>query len=213
MARGKIIPITPHEAIMRALDTVALPRSRYKLGAGGKDPESKTPFTELDGVIGSDCVGFVLWCLGVDRFQEKLFSTFGGWINTDSIMQDAAGKKEFFEFVSQPQPGDLVVFPSIYVNGKRKRIGHVGIVSSVAIDVSDWTAALWNRPKDQRGRFLKHVRVIDCAGALTRKLAGKAVQLTTAAASWNKQDARFVRYRRFASDSISGLLVNGKRVA
>lgn len=213
MKRGKIISTTKHTAVLRALAIAKMDRSVYKLGAGGKDPEDAEPFTDLGTIYGSDCVGFVLWCLGLDRFQEKLFPLYGGWINTDSIMLDAARDQSFFEFTDKPESGDLVVFPSIMKNGKRIRIGHVAIVTSVDVDTRNWTDHLWERGSKDRATFLSRVNVVDCAGNFRRKLRGKAVQLTTAAASWNKPDARFVRYKKLLPDTLSAFLVNGQRLA
>ena len=198
--RGSIIPISAKQAVTRALLATLSP-ARYKLGAGGKDPSLPYPMSSLDGVFGSDCVGFVAWALGFDRFQEKEFSTFGGWINTDSILLDAAGNREFFEFTDKPRAGDLVVFPSLLKDGKRIRIGHVALVTETKTNTAAWTDNLWRREKSDRASYLEKIIVIDCSANILRKLAGYAIQQTTAAASWNKPDARFVRYTRQASES------------
>jgi hypothetical protein len=86
-----------------------------------------------------------------------------------------------------------VVFPSIYKDGKRIRIGHVGLIVECTTDTSTWTANLWKREKADRATFLQHIKVIDCAAAKSRKIVGRAIRETTAAASWNKPDAVFLR--------------------
>jgi hypothetical protein len=179
-------------AVMRSRMIAAAP-SRYKLGAGGRSPLAPTPFTTRDGVLGCDCVGFTAWCLGHDRYQPKTFSHYDGWINTDSLIADARGGRSWYEPTYRPEPGDVVVFPSITRNGERVRIGHIGLVTSVPADMPVDVYALSDT---ERRRWLLKVGVIDCAGALSRRLNGKAVAQTTAAASWDKPDAMFARCKR-----------------
>ncbi len=196
-----LIRDTPRwQAIGLARHWADLP-ARYKLGAGGRNPHTPTPFTQKDGVEGADCIGFVLWCLGLNRYQPQVedgtIGDYGGWINTDSAMGDANSAQVFFEFTDKPAPGDLVVFPSIPDGrGGRKRIGHVGLITATG-DTSGWTSNLWKRPASERKRFLRQLEVVDCAAALTRRLLGRAIRRTTAAASWNKPDAVFLRYTDF----------------
>lgn len=188
------MPPTPEsrDPSHRAFRMAALKASKYKLGAGGTSPDAPTPFTVRDGVLGSDCIGFVLWCLGQPRFQ-KTFPHYGGWINTDSSIADARSTNYLWRIVNQPEPGDVVVFPSIYKDGKRARIGHIGLIVACGVDTSRWTANLWKRDKSDRATFLRHIKVIDCAAALSRRILGRAIKETTAAASWNKPDAVFLR--------------------
>src|SRR5690606_5027030 len=117
-------------AVARARQ-IAGTRITYKLGAGGRDPNAESPCTVRDGVLGCDCVGFTSWCLGHDRYQPKTFPLYDGWINTDSLMMDARGKQTWYAEIARPEPGDVVVFPSITKNGVRERIGHIGLVVEV----------------------------------------------------------------------------------
>lgn len=215
MTRGQIKELTSQDAINRARAIASLARSVYKLGAGGKYPNAPVPFSMLDEIYGCDCIGFVCWCLGLDRFQEKLFPAYEGWINTDSVLIDARTYRSLFKLTDQPQPGDIVVYPGLHdVKGNRTRIGHVAFIDEVTFDTSNWTANLWNRPASERKNFLEHIKVIDCSANWKRKLQGRAVQHTTAAkGGWNKPDARFVRYRGYKPNTISALLVNGRKVA
>lgn len=184
------------EALKRAWLMANAKPTRYKLGAGGRNPEAPTPFTVKDGVLGSDCIGFVLWCLGQDRYQPGKFPYYDGWINTDSCIADATGKQVLFERIRRPELGALVLFPGIVdrKTGKRKRIGHVGIIVGLP---AEWPSPVeWElmRAKD-RTALLKQVQVIDCAAATSRRILGRAIQATTAAASWDKPDMVFVRFK------------------
>lgn len=166
-------------------------KAKYVLGAGGRDPNATTPFTTKDGVVGSDCVGWVLWALGIDRYQPKIFTYYDGWMNTDSIIDDAktgVGGK-LWKILSRPEPGCLVIFPSIHVNGKMTRMGHVGLVVEVPgewpVDFASWSA-------QERKNLLGLVKVIDCNASLGRRLKGMAIGQITAADLWAKPDAVFV---------------------
>ncbi len=122
--------VAVHPAVSRARSMVG--KLNYVLGAGGRDPKAATPETTRDGRKGCDCVGFVMWCLGIDRFQST-FALYGGWMNTDSTVADAEGPVSWWELreLHDARPGDLVVFPSVDLDhdGDRDRIGHVGIVT------------------------------------------------------------------------------------
>lgn len=90
----------------------------------------------------SDCVGFALWCLGLDRYQPGLndwpaFPLYGGWINTTSMLLEARNPREgnrWFQESPRPSVGSLVCFPS-YRRLGRLRPGHVGVVVGVP---SEW---------------------------------------------------------------------------
>lgn len=178
-------------AVERARRIAALP-SRYILGTGGRSPSTSTPFTTKNSQTGSDCVGFTCWCLGHDRFQPTSFPHYGGWINTDSLLMDARGNRTWYDVVARPEPGDVVVFPSVHKDGKRVRIGHIGLVVAVPDDFPDD----FSFTRDDRRVWLERVGVIDCAGSVARRARGRAVAGTTAAASWDKPDALFCRLVR-----------------
>lgn len=147
----------------------------YILGGGGRSPAAATPATTVYRAgkrigRGSDCMGFVAWCCGFDRFQHD-FPFYGGWINCDSML--GAWKNEtwhpaegFFELLSRPEPGCLVVYPSIDIDhdGKRDRIGHVALVESC-------TEGMWSWQTTQ---------VIHCASTASRDTGGKSVAQTDA---------------------------------
>lgn len=167
-------------------------KAKYILGEGGRNPANLTPFTpNAKGALGSDCIGFVLWCLGIDRYQPKLFTHYDGWMNTDSIMQDAKTGigGGLWKLLDRPERGCLVIFPSIHKNGKMTRMGHVGIVVEVP---AEWPSDLASWNSKARRELLKLVKVIDCNASMSRRLLGKAIGQTTAAALWDKPDAVWV---------------------
>lgn len=183
---------TAQQAIARARKIAALPCS-YVLGTGGRSPEADTPFTVRNGKLGADCVGFVLWAWGIDRYQpvDKKgidFPFYDGWINTDSMISDAVGPQTTFETLSPSDafPGCAAVYPSIWKDGKMVRMGHIGLV----VDIP------YGSPFTKRARDLwfHDVKVIDCAAALSRRVKGKAVAERTCAI-WNKPDAYFIRLK------------------
>ena len=181
-------------AVARAKRIAVSKPTVYKLGAGGRNPKAETPFTVRDGVLGSDCIGFTLWCLGIDRYQPKTFPYYDGWINTDSAIADAKGKKTYFEVVTRPQPGDQIVYPSIRKDGKMTRMGHVGLVVEVP---SEWHPDFsFSLPPKERKEWLKKVRVIDCNASSGRKLKKQAVAECAASDIWDKPDAVFIRLKR-----------------
>lgn len=190
----ELVHETPREEgpVVRARRIAAM-ASVYKLGAGGRNPRAETPFTVRDGVLGSDCIGFVLWCLGIDRYDPKGFQLYGGWQNTDSIIEDARlnNARSLWMLVARPQPGDLVVFPSIRKNGKMTRMGHVGLVVEIP---KDWPADFSFGNAAHRA-LLRQVKVIDCNASLNRKLRKRAVGECLASDMWSKPDAVFVRRR------------------
>lgn len=170
---------------------IAAKPSLYILGAGGRDPKAETPFTRKDSQLGADCVGFTCWCLGHDRYQPATFPLYDGWINTDSLLLDANGRQTWYARVSRPEPGDVVVFPSIVKDGHRERMGHIALVVYVP---SEMPGDVYTLSAGARRAWLLRVKVIDCAAASARK--PYAVHETTAAASWDKPDAMFCRLVR-----------------
>jgi hypothetical protein len=167
-------------------------KAKYILGEGGRNPLNLSPFTPNEnGKLGSDCIGFVLWCLGIDRYQPKRFTYYSGWMNTDSIIADAKTGVGggLWKILTRPEPGCLVIFPSLWKNGKMTRMGHVGLVVEVP---AEWPENFLKWYPDARTGLLKLVKVIDCNASLKRKLSGKAIGQITAATLWNKPDAVFV---------------------
>lgn len=185
-------------AVERAKKIAGMKPTVYVLGAGGRNPSNPTPFTTKNGKLGSDCVGFTNWCLQEDRFCED-FQLYrdgnAGWMNTDSIMEDAKlnNSKSKWEFVTVPEEGDCVVFPSLRDKaGKMTRMGHIGLLTSVPKNwPTDWS---WTRA--DRKKWLSELTQIDCNASSGRKAKKQAVGQDPASINWNKPDARFVRLKR-----------------
>lgn len=154
-------PCAPALAVERArrladLEAGRSPAARhpYILGGGRFDPRSPDdepwtlPESARPAVIqrygraraGCDCRGFVCWCYQLPAKRDG-FNARGsvvGWINTDSMIEDARGAQpDLFRVARAPAPGVLVVYPSIRRRelpgasadgSKRARVGHVGLV-------------------------------------------------------------------------------------
>lgn len=107
----------------------------YRLGAGAP-PSSPSP---ADQSHACDCSGFVLWALGVNRYQplfQFLYKELGYyWMNTDGMIADARNPTGLFSVADKPLPGDILVYPSNYYakklgwKGSGPRIGHTGIIA------------------------------------------------------------------------------------
>jgi hypothetical protein len=159
-------PCPAAEAVERAQLLADLERARspaarhpYALGAGRYDPArpdaepwTLAPTEETRARVrqrygrdreGLDCRGLILWAyrLSARRDGFNAGGSVAGWINTDSLLEDARSPSpDLFRVARAPAPGCLVVYPSIrrgelrteggYSSdlGKRIRVGHVGIV-------------------------------------------------------------------------------------
>jgi hypothetical protein len=94
---------------------------------GGKSPTAPDPADHwTDGGQTNrtvDCIGGMAWCGGWDRYQPVRFShIYDGWINTDSMIQDARGPRKCFLPVDA-QLGAYVVCQS---GSPGHKIGHIG---------------------------------------------------------------------------------------
>lgn len=197
MTYPPVLSLSAVEAVARARRIAALSKSLYILGTGGRNPGAETPFTIKKGLLGSDCIGFVLWCLGLDRYQpidgkDIEYPFYDGWINTDSMLMDVHGSQIEFRSVYDvdAQPGDMVVYPSLWKDGKMIRMGHIGLIVEVGKNRAECNS---------HSEFMKALVVIDCAAALTRKIKGRAVAERNGSL-WDKPDARIVRWKRQAKN-------------
>lgn len=167
--------MTPDDIVRKARSLIGKP-CKYLLGGGGRDPHASHPATRVYDSqgrllgVGSDCIGFVAWASGFDRFQ-RAFPYYGGWINCDSALgrwdglqwQPAPG---WFTWLPAPEVGCWIVYPSVDLNhdGHRDRIGHVAIVSEVAAKGWSWSTT----------------KVVHCSYSQSVRTDGKAVAETTA---------------------------------
>ncbi len=143
-----------------------------KSSNGGKDPTAPDPFdrwTKPDepvvdihgnltgGVIHhdfvnrtADCVGGAAWCGGFDRYQPKRFAhLYDGWINTNSMIEDARGLAKCFVELDRPEPGCFVVCAS---GSRGHAVGHIGTVITTPPEWDTRVLDCW-----------RHVLIVDVA--------------------------------------------------
>ncbi len=197
--RGTVVPLTADERVQRYLylaghatiDTldafvrkdgapIECPTIYYRLNGynGGKDPTAPDPATRWykrgssDENVTCDCTGGMSWGQGFDRYQpERMGHVYEGWINTDSMRSDAAGRGKGFVRIYRPEPGAIVVY------GAGDEVGHTGGIT--AYNGVEWDATdpeCWAR-----------ISVVDVAA---RK--GRANLMTTGRA-WYGKDSWFLR--------------------
>lgn len=157
-------PASADEAVTRAKSIVGK-GGQYVLGTGDYRPRviaakliDQPWSTRSDGLIGSDCAGFVVWCYKLRRHRPG-YNAGGKFgveddLNCNSMLGDAMGRQELFETVTgDPRPGDVIAYPSFYlydVDGNRLRredgsllhwIGHTSIVIGTG-RVTNWDPVL-----------------------------------------------------------------------
>lgn len=174
--RGSVLPLTRDQVMHRVEELLAsaaplIQYSHLPGQNGGVDPRAVDCASrwERSGstMLTSDCVGFYCWSRGVDRYQPKRFAhLFGGWQNTDSIIQDARGPAKCWRVVDKPYPGCAVVYPGTFLGSVRIRMGHIGAVYSVPAELAIKELEWW-----------REVKVADCHGP---RLKGRAIGLRDA---------------------------------
>jgi hypothetical protein len=147
---------------------------------GGKDPTAPDPFDRWSKPGSTfvnrtaDCIGGAAWIGGFDRYQPKRFAhIYSGWINTDSMIQDARGPAKCFRALATPEPGCFVVCAS---GSPGHSIGHIGTVIAVP--------ASWNEAQKSSWEALS---VVDVAS----RTPDKANQMTTGR-GWFGANALFI---------------------
>lgn len=118
----------------------------YQLGTGDSDTPMGDP---------SDCAGFAICkCHALRRhrpgFNRGSWASVSDDINCNSAIEDADHKRELFERVALPEPGDLLTYPS-FISGGKHFIGHVAIITHVPLG--------W-KPGDHWG----DLTVVQCCG-------------------------------------------------
>jgi LysM repeat protein len=115
-------PPTAGSALVARAKTAIGKGIRYQLSQGGLDPTKPIPTANQK----CDCSGFVCWILGLSRKTTiPFYARYGGWIYTDSMVEDIKSTKGIFERIDTPEVGCIVVY------GAGAKIGHVGLVSEV----------------------------------------------------------------------------------
>ncbi len=137
-------PCSPAEAIQRALSIVGH-GGQYWLGTGDWKPNATdVPWTTNNGGTGSDCAGFAIsWCYKLTRhrpgFNVGSWSSCSDDLNCNSAIEDAEHAHELFEIADRPMAGDLLTYPTIYLQG-HQFVGHVGMVVAVT-RCAEWDPA------------------------------------------------------------------------
>lgn len=134
------MPCTADEAVRRAVMALTM-GGQYILGTGDYHPEGDdVPWTENDGERGSDCAGFAIcYCWKIVRHRPGF--NHGSWasveddVNCNSALEDAQHLQALFTLpVDIPQPGDLIMYPTIHLSPMKTFVGHVGLVETVPED-------------------------------------------------------------------------------
>lgn len=148
---------TASEAIYRAQLVAHNRNGVYYLGAGNylghpDDP----PWTPSPYGPASDCSGFAIsYCYGIVRhrpgFNTGPWATVSDDVNPNSAIEDAQHKEELFQNVVSTEPGDLLCYPTIHLDG-HVFIGHVGIVLEVPLGAKSYTDLLVAQCHGPNGR-------------------------------------------------------------
>jgi hypothetical protein len=147
----RILSLDHHQVVARALAHLTLVSQPHKFSppdfvskpveyrldesglTGGDDPTAPHCADWSYGyrTLTADCAGFALYCVGLARYQPDYKGLNGAWLNTDSIIADAARQRRFFfelEARDEVRPGDLMVTRSTFALGVRVKAGHVGVI-------------------------------------------------------------------------------------
>lgn len=166
------------------LDLFKCPNIYYRLqdNNGGKNPRAADPGTRWGrSNLTSDCMGGYAWGSGFDRYQPKRFTyQYGGWINTNSMYNDAVGKQECFEALERPEPGCGLVFKT-----QGDIMGHVAGVIEVP---AEWQA--------DRVECWEALILADIAGK--RPLGANRIRPNGGRAWFGKDHVAFVRSKMVA---------------
>lgn len=119
---------------------------KYLLGQGGMKPYRAVPWDEDQEC---DCSGFVMWALGLSRFQPPL------WYDTTRMVADArASSAQLFESADwhEALPGDAVAWPDRVGENDKHFEGHCGIVTEIngegPLRVVHCSAGNWSKESD-----------------------------------------------------------------
>jgi len=147
---------------------------------GGTDPTAPGPADPA--TMQCDCIGFAAWADGWDRYQPGKFPLYDGYINTDSMLDEALGPGRWFSILQAPEIGCFIVGRSFKRLG-RNIVGHIGVIE----DVSGYTPALG----------LTSLGVVHCSPYNYQFTAGASAVWKTSAAIWHGYPTlHFVKFNR-----------------
>lgn len=153
---------------------------------GGTDPEAANP--EDYDTKGCDCIGFACWCGGFDRFQPGKFPLYDGYINTDSMIEEATSTGKWFTANTWPTPGCFIVGHTYRNKLLQRRIGHIGVV----VDCSEWGTL-----------GLAGIHVVHCSPYNYQFTANKSAVWKTNATIWGSYPTlKFITFNRDYARSI-----------
>ncbi|WP_394792013.1 CHAP domain-containing protein [Rhodoferax sp.] len=145
------------QTVLRRAVSMVGQRTVYWAGSGGFDPHAASPvqilpigqkwplqtpedqarfrpLAEAAGLNvddpnlvapGCDCSGFVCWALGISRHPNAQT-----WVNTDTIWDDASGRRLQFRQIDRAVVGCLVVYPK----PPDEKYGHIALVTEIDAD-------------------------------------------------------------------------------
>lgn len=154
-ARGIVLGLTLDQIAARAelLGSPDFIDGYYLLSGhnGGKDPTAADPFDRWSNEGSQfvnrtgDCIGGASWCGGFDRYQPERFKLRGwdGWINTDSMLEDALGHASCFVLLAAPVRGCFLVAPTGAPGFER--CGHIMTIHTVPVDFAIDDEGTWKR--------------------------------------------------------------------
>ncbi len=162
---------------------------------GGSDPLAPRPCVKVlptDEYYVCDCVGAVAWFSGFPRRPLSSIvglpifpdtpSIRGGWINTDSMYEEAERDHTWFQVLPQPELGCIVVYHSRSDRfPKNPKVGHTGIVSFVPEDLDPKT-------------LFSNIKVIHCSSSNNRIFGKGAAVMETSGNAFKNKDALFLRF-------------------
>ncbi len=181
-------PCSVAEALQRADMLYREQSGQYVLGTGDYRPGADDrPWTERDGLWGSDCAGFAMcWVWKLPRHRPGFASGMlpaayrdqsdvDDDINCNSAIEDALTVQELYTVVTSgvPIPGDLLVYPTLRIKGDDGQlhtfVGHVGLV--VGNDRATGSRFRTDDDANAQGANYELLDVLQCRGQNGRRPA------------------------------------------
>jgi hypothetical protein len=176
-------PLHPADvAVRHALAMVG--RGVYQLGTGDLGSNNDDP---------RDCFGFaVCEAFGIRRhrpgFNSGPWATVAEDLNCNSAIEDADHARELFERIARPEPGCLILYPTIRIEGHPPWVGHVKLVVGVS-RVAEWDP---ERPQYEL------LDTVECCGPNGRRpgiVAGTGSGMAAHDRTWPKREHRTAMLR------------------